>query len=303
MDRFLQILNFGFPVGRVWNTSVRLHFSFILYVIFQTFHYGSIAYGLLFFGGYYFCILLHEFGHVFAARATGGQADEILIWPLGGLAYCNPPFNAMANLVTAAGGPLVTLCLWGFFSFASAWIGTVVSPVSEFGIWIGWFFRAMRDANFWLLLFNLIPALPLDGGRMFRDVLWHWTGPYKATYIAVIVSKVIVCIVGAWALMTGSAWLIFIMLFIWFEADRELQMMNAQDGFDPGFSFSWLDRWREARQEKKIAKRTRMQMLESKDHFISEQVDPILDKIARQGMQSLTEEEKRILERAKDKLR
>jgi len=67
--------------------------------------------------------------------------------------------------------------------------------------------------------------------------------------------------------------------------------------------FAWLDRWREEREQVRFERAERKRELESKDHFISEQVDPILDKIARQGMQSLTEEEKRILERAKDKLR
>ena len=76
-----------------------------------------------------------------------------------------------------------------------------------------------------------------------------------------------------------------------------LKFQGIQGGFD------WLNRWKEQREEVRYQRAQRKKLLESKEHFISEQVDPILDKIARHGMQSLTEEEKRILVRAKDKLR
>ena len=76
-----------------------------------------------------------------------------------------------------------------------------------------------------------------------------------------------------------------------------LKFQGIQGGFD------WLNRWKEQREEVRYQRAQRKRLLESKEHFISEQVDPILDKIARHGMQSLTEEEKRILARAKDKLR
>src|SRR5262245_55193463 len=107
------------PFGRLFGITIRIHFFFpfvaaavILRTAFQKdamagdWIDASIVMGLLFLS-----VLLHEFGHCFAARSQNGDAQEVLLWPLGGLANCEVPHNPRAHLVTAAGGPAVNLVL------------------------------------------------------------------------------------------------------------------------------------------------------------------------------------------------
>ena len=84
----MNFLTYGIPLGRYFGINVRLHFTFLVYAYYRVQEYHSPVLGLLFVAGIYACILLHEFGHALAARWCDGEANDILLWPLGGLAGC-----------------------------------------------------------------------------------------------------------------------------------------------------------------------------------------------------------------------
>src|SRR5437879_5387777 len=114
--------------------------------------------------------MLHEFGHALACRQVGGRADQIVLWPLGGVAYVDPPQRPGPMLWSIAAGPLVNVVLFPillgacFLAGAAGWAKSFRD---------GYVFLLMVAViNKWLLLFNLLPIYPLDGGQIFRSLLW-----------------------------------------------------------------------------------------------------------------------------------
>src|SRR5437762_7409445 len=162
----MDFLSYGLPIGRYFGINVRLHFTFLLYAFYQMQRSAQPLIGLAFIAAIYVCILLHEFGHALAARWCDGDATDILLWPLGGLAFVRPAFNPTAHLITTVAGPMVTLVLW---------LGlTALARVVPLPWAVAEFVSTLAGFNLYILLFNLIPAFPMDGGRILRDTMWHW---------------------------------------------------------------------------------------------------------------------------------
>jgi Zn-dependent protease len=142
-------------------------------------------------------ILLHEFGHCFAARSVGGHADEIVMTPLGGLAMAMAPRRPWAQFVTVAGGPAVNvvICLLcgiglyftigifpvGPWTFSRALGQVVTAGWLQLSSYLFWLY----GTSYALLLFNLIPVYPLDGGQLLQTVLWKPLGYYKSMLLTV----------------------------------------------------------------------------------------------------------------------
>ena len=255
----MDFLSSGIPLGRYFGINVRLHFTFLLYVFYRLSNTGDLSLALAYIIGLYGCILLHEFGHALAARWCDGEANDILLWPLGGLAMCRPAWNPTAHLITSAAGPFVTLVLAILFSIGAA----MVRPLAQNSvvmIYLFWFLRQMAILNVGLLLFNLVPAFPMDGGRILRDTLWHWMSAEVATRIAVWTSRLIaLTVIGlifvpagvwlsaaesgtpSWALAVplfcaGNYWLILLAAFILMQAVAEQQIVGAEAMGTYGFS-------------------------------------------------------------------
>src|ERR1041384_5745352 len=108
----MDFLGAGVPLGSFRGIAVRLHFTFLIFAFWRVQMYADVVYGIAVIVGLYVCILLHEFGHAFAARWCDGECDLILLWPLGGLAFARPAFHPTAHLITTLAGPFVTLVLW-----------------------------------------------------------------------------------------------------------------------------------------------------------------------------------------------
>lgn len=133
-------------------------------------------------GGLFLSIFLHELGHAFAARKMGGECREVILWPLGGLAPCQVPENWRAHLVVAAGGPLVTLAIlavsWLVFDVVLGAPPENLTP-TQLLLW-GVSRDVLVDQQIFLLVLNLLPLYPLDGGRIFHALAWaayaRWTG-------------------------------------------------------------------------------------------------------------------------------
>src|SRR5580698_191885 len=131
--------------------------------------YSSIGWNVLEYLALFLIVLTHEFGHALACRQVGGTANKIMLWPLGGVAYVDPPPRPGATLWSIAAGPLVNVALIPIFFL-----------VVSFGRSAGWvqtapdlyqLVRTVAYINFGLLVFNILPVYPLDGGQILRSLL------------------------------------------------------------------------------------------------------------------------------------
>lgn len=262
-------------------------------------------------------VLFHEFGHCFAARSVGGDADEVVLWPLGGLAFCRTPNVPRAHFIVAAGGPAVTLVLTLVSYLVFKWV-----PVDEMsgtaGAAVDQAHGLLVEFQFFLLIFNLIPLYPLDGGRMFHAFLWGYmarrSGPSgygRATLITVYVSRGCAIVGGIVAVFRFELWLLFIFVWAWMNTEQLYYRVREGESSDSVFGYdfsrgytslgerettrhpSWRERWAAARAERRRNAAERRQP-SPKDKV---RVDTLLDKINREGMTALNDEERKFLKR------
>ena len=191
---------------RIVGIDVFLHFSWFLVALYEiqgrALQYSSIYWNVLEYLALFLLVLLHEFGHALACRQTGGQADRIMLWPLGGIAYVSPPQRPGATLWSIAAGPLVNVALFpilGSIVLAGRSMNWAVSlPNAEnffFYLWV---------INLVILIFNLLPIYPLDGGQILHSLLWFKFGKAKSLMIAATVGLFGVGAIGLFALWVQS---------------------------------------------------------------------------------------------------
>jgi uncharacterized protein (TIGR03067 family) len=129
-------------------------------------------------------VLLHEFGHALACRSVGGRAERIYLWPFGGIALVEPPPRPGAFLWSIAAGPLVNLLLVPITlvaSFLAAPAGLGARPSD-----LGWFLLIVQRMNLALLLLNLLPIYPLDGGQILQALLWYVMGRARSLLVVTL---------------------------------------------------------------------------------------------------------------------
>jgi Zn-dependent protease len=265
MLRIMDFLSLGLPIGRYFGIPVRLHFTLFIFAYWRVSAYADVfgvGLALAFVVGFYVCILLHEFGHALAARWCGGDANEILLWPLGGLAMVRPPYHPTAHLISTVAGPFVTLVLWlGLTAAVMAMRGWMTQP-STAVVFVYNLCNLLAWWNFILLIFNLLPIFPMDGGRILRDVIWHWMRAERATEIAVWVSRVLAATAIMWAVAslaemqgvpripTSPIMTIVLAVFILMESSRENEMVRMMGSRHDGFSIR--DRLRQAQRQREF---------------------------------------------------
>jgi Zn-dependent protease len=318
--RILSILNGSVPLFTVFGIHVRIHASLIILILATLlfdFTQGyplavrAITMGLLF-----GIILLHEFGHSLATRTVGGTSEEILLWPLGGLASCSPPHRPWPTFVTAAGGPLVNvlICL---AATAGLWLTSRLMPVFD-PIHPGQFLLAhhgylsLRFYLSWifffseaLLLFNLLPIYPLDGGQMLQAILWPFMGYYRSMKLSTTIGMIGAAGLAIFGIMFGPNFLlIFIAIWLfWYcwQKRAELREMAGEGIYEPEVSYNAGSYADEApRRRRRFGRRAvlRAQRLARQEAAERERIDAILAKVSAFGMQSLSWWEKRSLRRA-----
>lgn len=166
-------------------------------------------------------VLLHEFGHALACRQVGGLADTIVLWPLGGIAFVKPPQRPGAFLWTAAAGPLVNVLLvplLGILAFVDLGFDwNVLSPD------LPYFLRAVFALNLLLLLFNLIPVYPLDGGQILQGILWYPIGRAESLMVVSIIGMLIGGMAMMLSLMFFDLWMCVLSAFVFFTASTGLR--------------------------------------------------------------------------------
>jgi Zn-dependent protease len=322
-------LYWSFGLGTWFGARVRVSIFFPIFAFLTIWKIGfdHLAIGLAVTGVGFVSVLLHEFGHVAAARQTGGFGDEILVWPLGGLAFVEPAKNFWAQFWTAAAGPLVdfALCAITFpWVFNSPHLGDVWNPLYLPNVSLE--SRVFSDVcvlTFWLnwvlLLINLIPIFPLDGGRMLQSWLNTQWGAVQSAEISIrigLVAAVLLVIVGVLADATALMGLSFLIILMAIQENQRIQAADLYDESFMGYDFSQgytsleksqpavpearpspLQQWRERR---KAEKRKRQQEQEQQAEL---QLDAILAKLHEQGMDALTDAEKRLLNRASARYR
>lgn len=322
-------LIFGFPIGTLWGARVRvspLYLALLLLLV------GRLGWkvGLLAFAVLTVSIVLHEYCHVFAARLTGGDADEVIVWPLGGLALCHRAPTFQSEFLTPAAGPLFHLAVcalllpWVYNSPAG--ITEVLHPLTLPPIqWDGAFLQGLVLLTFalnWkMLLLNLLPLLPLDGASMWHAVARHRWEPIVAKTAMLVVSTITHIVLACVAMNIDSShgisvlFLTYMLLPITILEWIRLQAANLigvempdsenYDSFDddedsqprrtrtPGL----FERWKLERERKRQEK-------EDQERIETEaRLDTLLEKVHLSGIDSLSEAEKRFLKKASTRYR
>src|SRR4029077_657159 len=199
----------AFPIFRLAGIRVYLHFTWFIVAALEitrfAHRYHNPIWAVLEYLALFAIVLMHEFGHAFACRQTGGMADHIVLWPLGGVAFVKPPPRPGAYLWRIAAGPLVNVVLFPFFAAAAFAVvalqwGSVHPDFVRFVL-------SILFINGWLLFFNLIPVYPLDGGQIVRGLLWLKLGPIRSLKIASVIGFVGAALFAFWAFMAHSIWL------------------------------------------------------------------------------------------------
>ncbi len=188
---------------RIAGIEVFLHWSWFLVAIYEVQQWRAIfsspVWAAVLYLGLFVLVTMHEFGHALACRQTGGQAEKIFLWPLGGIAFVSPPPRPGPMLWSIAAGPLVNVLLVPILAFAqsaAARAGWVNSNVDAYLV-ITW----LRRINLGLLIFNLLPIYPLDGGQILRSLLWFPFGQIRSLFIATAIG-----FAGGVALLLGAIW-------------------------------------------------------------------------------------------------
>jgi Zn-dependent protease len=322
-SRLLWVFNGSVPLFTVFGIRVRAHASLLLcmlLVLIFGFGFGFtwqeriISMGVLF-----TVVLLHEFGHCFAARYVGGDANDVLMTPHGGLAMANAPHRWGATLITVICGPLanVFICagagafLWAM-GFGVPWNPLMMHPLHH-GIF-SWldvprYVYQFYWVSYTLLVFNILPIWPLDGGQMLQCVLWSKLGYYRATMIACFVGIIGSLILLAVALPTLSLLLAFIAVSCLTNCINQRRMLRAmgpeeyadETDYSAAYEQPRAPKKRRNRISQRAIKKARKRALEAR--LEQERTDQILAKVSAHGMASLTWSERRALRKATEHIR
>jgi Zn-dependent protease len=321
-------LFWSFGAGTWFRVHVRISLWFPLVLLWLWWAFG-LSLGAAVGGILLVSVLCHEFGHVIAARMSDGVCDEILVWPMGGLAWVDLWAAPRSQVMTAAGGPLVNLLFCGvllpgvwFSEFAAAAFNPLTLPVSQaqFGTDLATQLQVLGfSVNWILLLLNLIPAAPLDGGQILRGWLSSRIGGTAATEASIRIAILVGIVLAVTGVGFNHVYLLSIAFLLILYAVQESHQLRSADSYDDsflGYDFSQgytslerseprraetrpglIQRWKARRQAEK-QRRAEQQQLDA-----ATQLDALLAKVHQQGMDSLTDAEKRQLRRAAEQLR
>ena len=329
MNQRDSLLSWSFSAGTCFETRIRVSLLFpIILAIFcvQTNLKLGLTFGLVLF----LSVLLHEFGHIIGARRTGGSGNEILLWPLGGLASVQPGSTYFSRMMTTAAGPIVNfiLCLGSvLFVIGTEYQQDALNPLVLPAVPLGAQFShdllvLLFAANWLLLLVNLIPVAPLDGGRMLQTFLMHRMDREHGTFIYLRIGLFFAFLVGIAGLFLDHAWIVAIgavLLVLNLYESQQMQQAQAYDESFMGYDFSQgytsleqshsnapttvparkgiLARWKEKRRNEKARKQHEQEVQQE------QLLDELLEKIQNEGVDSLTPMEKRLLSKVSARYR
>ena len=217
----------------VAGIEIRLHVTFGLVFVIGAIQWGiphgaaGAAFGAALMAALFVCVVLHELGHSLVARAFGLPVKEIVLLPIGGVARMDKnPEKPVHELLISVAGPLVNVAIAGALLAAA---GARLGPLDAAGlaarlrgapsadtalVWL-------LSVNVMLFAFNMIPAFPMDGGRVLRALLWMVMGFGPATRVAAAVGQAAAVGLGLWGLLAGNLFLVLIAVFVFLGAGQE----------------------------------------------------------------------------------
>lgn len=223
-------MSWSIPIARIAGIQLRIHITFLLLIVWVAIgSIGAAIFVLLLF----LCVVLHEFGHALAAKAYNINTPDITLLPIGGVARLERiPEEPKQELVIAAAGPAVTaiIALSLFAVIAARGTADLSTPIQGDDLVMSLF-----KINVYLLLFNLIPAFPMDGGRVLRALLAARMTYARATQVAATVGQAfaflfgIVGLFGIPGLYPPNPFLIFIAFFVYIGASQEAALAQMRD--------------------------------------------------------------------------
>lgn len=329
LHELLRILNWTFPIGTYVGVQVRVHITFVILLGIELLARGRtglpwndhILWTLRWSSLLFLSVLMHEYGHALACRAVGGSARQILMWPLGGLAYVAPPKRPWPSFVTTICGPLVNLVLAAAaYLTLLVWFGSDTPadlypfemirirfwPSSELAVTV----LALFVTNYALLLFNLLLVFyPFDGGRIVQEILWWRLGYYRSMKIAVTIGMVGAVVTAIIGLTFGSFLLVLIAAFGFVTCYQQRQMLQYSGEYELGFEYGdpyaagaqpearpgFFARRRAARAE------ARMRKEHQRRQAMEDEINRILDKVHNSGLASLSARERRTLQQGTER--
>ena len=223
-------MGWSLNIGSVAGTAMRIHVTFLLFLawIFGVSYFAggpqAAWNALLFMVLLFLCVLLHEFGHIFAARAFGVATPEVILLPIGGVARLERiPERPSEEFLIAIAGPAVNvaiaalLVLVGGANLAPDHLVAIESMNASL-------VDRLAEVNVFLAVFNLIPAFPMDGGRVLRALLATRFGYVRATEIAAAIGQGVAFLFGFLGLF-GNPLLLFIAVFVYLAASAEAHLV------------------------------------------------------------------------------
>ncbi|GJM18787.1 MAG: hypothetical protein DHS20C14_10000 [Phycisphaeraceae bacterium] len=303
-------LTWGFPLYSAWGIQVKMHLALAVFIaarLIWSLDPDNIGFGLMvpMLVALFVLVLAHEYGHCIACRWTGGEADEIMLWPLGGLASCRPPEHWKDDLVTTVGGPAVNALLLaplGLAVYFTTWSTSAVlinplDPGYYLGMteitssWVKLWIWSFYYMNLVLLLFNtLVPMFPMDAGRVLQALLWRRQGRDKSLYTAATVGLAVAVALAVVGMIFETLTLVLVALFCgltcYTERRRLRLLATGWDGVmaPPGMG-------PETPPDPELARIERESEAQA-------ELDRILAKISTEGLAALSGAERRTLKRA-----
>lgn len=229
-------MKWSWKIGQYQGIGVYIHATFLLIIAWVIFVYwrqgqdiAATVSGIIFVLAIFGCVVLHEFGHALTAKKYGIKTRDITLLPIGGVARLERmPDKPIQELWVALAGPLVNVVIAGVIYI---WIqGTGgLQPIEDLSVSGGSFLERLMVVNIFLVIFNMIPAFPMDGGRVLRALLALRINYTRATQIAATIGQGMALLFGLVGLFTNPI-LIFIALFVWIGAAQEASMTKIKSG-------------------------------------------------------------------------
>ncbi len=231
-------MKWAWRVGSYRGIGVYIHATFLLIIIWVAYaHWAQghdLAYtlkGVFFVLAIFACVVLHEFGHALTAQKFGIRTRDITLLPIGGVARLERmPDDPRQEFWVAIAGPAVNVVIaFGLYLWLT--LAAVLAPVAELTMTTGPFVQRLMVVNIMLVLFNLLPAFPMDGGRIVRALLAMRMDYSRATHIAAVLGQAMALLFGFIGFFSNP-FLIFIALFVWIGAAQEASMVQARSAFE-----------------------------------------------------------------------
>ena len=338
-----ELLSWKLTLGRVRGVQLNVHFLFLLVIAVILFTCmrlevdGAVGLGALGLLILLISVFAHEMGHAWAVRSLGGELDEVLLWPLGGLADSrfghwthDDHSAAQYEMIVAATGPLVNLvaclvCL-PMLLISEVPVSDLINPLRPPTMAAGWAYvlSLVFWVNWLLLVANLLPALPMDGGRVVRALIAKRHGGTVAGIWIAQITRIAALALLILAVMLTDAYsfaklpVVFLMLTVFLSSrhESERQQERGDGELFMGYDFSQgytsleqpeapaprrkagpLRRWLQQRRQQKDLRLRQQEIEEEK------RMDEILAKLSDGGLDALSPEDRRLLERVSQRYR